>query len=184
MTTERELPQALSATEARAVLALLDVETLVGLIAYAEALAVPLAGLGVHLGEPGALVEVAIDETIAGRVARTPLMASVEAHLRALIRSRANAALLAEAQQRGATRAPWQARLSVLQVGDLRGLEQVFHYGAELAVTFRRHDPAVRMAAEDLAVGLPRRLGYAEREQRPPAVVEIGAVGPAARKPN
>lgn len=184
MTTERDWPLALRATEARAVLARLDVETLVGLIAYAEALAVPLAGLGVQLGEPGVLVEVAIDETIAGRAAWTPLMASVEAHLRAIIRSRANAALVAEAQQRGATRAPWQARLSVLQVGDLRGLEQVFHYGAEMAVAFRRHDPAVRQVAEDLAVGLRQRLGYAEREQRPPAVVDIGVVGATVRRPN
>jgi hypothetical protein len=175
---------ALSAVEARAVLARLDEEALVGLLAYAEALAVPLAGLGVHLGAPGDVVEVAIDETITGRVAWTPHLASVEGHVRALIRSRASAALLEEAQQRGRTRQPWAARLADVQIGDLRGLELVFHYGAEMAVAFRRHDPAVRMLAADLAAGLQRRLAYAERDTRAPDARDLTLAAGPARKAN
>lgn len=175
---------ALSAAEARAVLARLDVDALVGLLAYAEALAVPLAGLGVQFGAPADVVEVAIDETITGRVAWTPHLASVEGHVRAIIRSRASAALLEEAQQRGRTRQPWAARLAAQQVGDLRGLELVFHYGAEMAVAFRRHDPAVRMLAADLAAGLQRRLGYAERETRAPAVGDPTQPAGAPRRSN
>lgn len=160
---------ALSAAEVRAVLARLEVETLVELIAYAEALTVPLAGLGVALGTPVGLVEVLIDRALDGRAAWSPEVVSLAGQVRAALRTCATEALVAEARQRGAVRQPWAARLSALQVGDLGGLAEVFHYGAAQAAAFRRDDPAVRTAAEAVLTSLRERHAGGARS----AVVDV-----------
>ena len=140
-----------SVENARRIHAEADAEGLLRVVAYAEAMAVLLAGLDVHVGVPEALVRQALDDTLTGTFPWSPLLGGVCAHLERHVRSRLAAALLAAGRQRGRLRDPWAARLARAQVGDLRGLELVAHHAGEMAATFRRGDRDVRLTAERLA---------------------------------
>ncbi len=140
-----------SVENARRIHAEADAEGLLRVVAYAEAMAVLLAGLDVHVGVPEALVRQALDDTLTGTFPWSPILGGVCAHLERHVRSRLSSALLAAGRQRGRLRDPWAARLARAQVGDLRGLELVAHHAGEMAATFRRGDRDVRLTAERLA---------------------------------
>jgi hypothetical protein len=103
------------------------------------------------LGPPEALVARALEDTLAGRAAWVSTALGLREHLQAQIRRRFRCALEVEAQARGRAHAPWQARLSTMQIGDLEGLERVFHHAGVMAHTFRRGDRDVRACAQRLA---------------------------------
>lgn len=141
----------ISIEDARRIHAEASADGLVRVVAYAEAMAILLAGLDVHVGVPEALVRQALDDTLTGVFPWSPLLGGVGAHLERHVRARLSSALLAAGRQRGRLRDPWAARLARAQVGDLRGLELVAHHAGEMAATFRSGDRDVRAAADRLA---------------------------------
>jgi hypothetical protein len=115
------------------------------LIAYAEAFALVVAGLGADPFVPSALVRHTLRMFVEGRARWAPGRSSLESHLRAVVRAAMEDALHREAATRSAAAgvAPSMVRLSTAQVGDLAGIFVLAHRAGELNASIRDGDSTV-----------------------------------------
>lgn len=131
---------ALSRTEARWAIEQSSVVEILGVLAYAEGFAIVAAGVGVTTGEPERLVRRIVDETLQGALRWMPSAHTFPTHLRRAARLEIAGQLALHARLRGHVPKPWDARLAPVQVGDLRGVEQLAHFAGEMMPTVRSND--------------------------------------------
>ncbi|MBE7448951.1 MAG: hypothetical protein HS111_08655 [Kofleriaceae bacterium] len=127
-----------------------DVTQLVRALAYAELRAVMLAWAGADRDgvrrTPVELVRTAIERALpANKPPWHPDAPSFGASLRGLIRTETAGALFRLARE--ATSTSWERPLAAGQLGDVPGLEVVFHHAGELAGDVRGNDPRSLAAA-------------------------------------
>ena len=147
---EERKVEVMTPAEARAALAQASVEALAGVLAYAEGVALVVGGVGVAVEPPEEIVRRAVDDTVDQRAPWLPRLGTFPVHLRRVVRLRIGEHLLRHARIKGGTGDPWQAHLGKVQLGDLRGVEQLAHYTGEMAPSFRECDPRVHEAAHRL----------------------------------
>lgn len=135
----------------------LTIPELVGALGYAEVLAVFAAGLGVRL-EPTALVWRGIESGLAGPRRWQPAREGFPSLVRRRVRAYMRGELEGHALQLG--QPPTTGRLAEVQVGDLRGLEQLAHRAAEMGAWVRANDDALVPLAVALADRTQRRLAH------------------------
>lgn len=138
-------------TEARWAIAQSGVAEMHGVLAYTEAFAVIAAGVGVAGDEPERLVRRMVALTLRGELQWTPRAHTFPIHLRKAARLDVAGRLALHARLRGHAPALWEARLGPMQLGDLRGLEQLAHWAGEMMVFVRSNDSATLEAAIKLS---------------------------------
>ena len=143
-------PAVLTPAAARAALAQASVDALADLLCYAEGVALVVSGVGVAVETPEEIARRAVEDPVDQRAPWSPQLGTFLAHLRRLVRLRIGERLLRHARLRGGTRDPWEAQLAGVQLGSLRGVEQLAHYAGEMSPSFREGDPRVHAAAHRL----------------------------------
>ena len=126
-------PAVLTPAAARAALAQASVDALADLLCYAEGVALVVSGVGVAVETPEEIARRAVEDPVDQRAPWSPQLGTFLAHLRRLVRLRIGERLLRHARLRGGTRDPWEAQLAGVQLGSLRGVEQLAHYAGEMA---------------------------------------------------
>lgn len=140
----------MGAAAARSALAQASVEALADVLSYAEGVALVVGGVGVVVEAPEELVRRVVDDTVDQRAPWSPRLGTFLEHVRRRVRLRIGEHLLRHARLRGGMRDPWEAQLADVQLGSLRGVEQLAHYAGEMASSFREGDPRVHAAAHRL----------------------------------
>ena len=148
----------LSRIEARCALKQCDLPEMHAVLTYAEGFGIVAAGLGVKMGGPARLVRRLVDETVQGVLHWSPKANTFPIHLRKAARLEITRYLTQHARLRGNTPAIWEARLTDEQVGDLRGMEQLAHFGGEMMRSLRSDDSATLHEAIRLTTFLRNRL--------------------------
>ena len=133
---------ALSRSEARWAIEQCGVAEMHGVLTYAEAFAIVAAGVSVTMGDPARLVRRLVDDTLKGALHWRPTAHTFPAHLRKAARLEIASHLALHARMRGHVPGLWDARLAVVQVGDLRGVEQLAHWAGEMMPSVRSNDSA------------------------------------------
>ncbi len=148
----------LTRASARWAIAQSGVAEMHGVLAYAEALAVIAAGITVAVEPPERLVRRMVTATLRGDRAWAPREHTFPAHLRKATRLEVAGRFTLHARMRGRGPALWEARLGEMQLGDLRGIEQLAHWAGEMMVHVRSNDAAMLAAAIKLADYVRGRL--------------------------
>jgi hypothetical protein len=148
----------LTRTEARWAIAQSGVAEMHHVLAYTEAFAVIAAGVTVEVEPPERLVRRMITATLRGDLQWTPRAHTFPVHLCKATRLEVAGRLALHARLRGCGPALWEARLGPMQVGDLRGIEQLAHWAGEMMVHVRSNDGATLEAAVKLADFVRARL--------------------------
>jgi len=148
----------LTRTEARWALAQCGVVELHGVLAYAEAFAVIAAGVSVTVDPPPQLVRRVVLSTLRGELQWQPRAHTFPAHLCKGTRLEIAGRLALHARVRGHAPSLWEARLGGMQVGDLRGIEQLAHWTGEMMVYVRSNDAGTLEAAIKLSDFVRGRL--------------------------
>ena len=137
----------LTRTEARWAIAQSGVAEMHAVLAYAEAFAVVAAGVSVAVEPPERLVRRCVTATLRGELQWSPRAHTFPVHLCKAARLEIAGRLALHARLRGKGPALWEARLSALQLGDLRGIEQLAHWAGEMMGYVRSNDAAMLEAA-------------------------------------
>lgn len=148
----------MSRIEARWAISQSSVAEMHGVLVYAEAFGIVAAGVGVTMGDPARLVRRVINETLRGVRPWRPTAHTFPTHLRASTRHEIAAHLALHARLRGHRPGLWDARLAVVQVGDLRGVEQLGHFAGEMMPSVRSNDGPTLEAAIKLTDFVRARL--------------------------
>jgi hypothetical protein len=122
------------------------VDEMVRVLAYAEMRSVMLAWARVPIRQPVALVRWAVDRAMP--MGAAPWLggeSSFAAHCRQTIQQETSALFRAIARTRGPH--PWQLPVAPGQVGDIDGLDAIFHAGAVAAGDVRIGDPRLTSLA-------------------------------------
>lgn len=144
--------------EARWAIAQSGVTEMHGVLAYAEAFAVIATGVSVEVEPPERLVRRVVTATLRGDLQWTPRAHTFPVHLCKSTRLEVAGRLALHARMRGRGPALWEARLGAMQLGDLRGIEQLAHWAGEMMVYVRSNDAATLDAAVKLADFVRARL--------------------------
>jgi hypothetical protein len=132
--------EGLTRSEARWAIAQSGLAAMHDVLTYAEGFAIVAAGVGVAMGEPARLVRRLVEDTIGGTLCWSPTKHTFPAHLRLATRLEIAGQLTVHARMRGKVATLWEARLATVQVGDLRGVEQLAHFAGEMMPTLRSND--------------------------------------------
>ena len=144
----RPRPAGVTSDRERIVRRYTDEAELRGVVAYAEVRAIMLAWAGLHPTDPEVLARLAIAAVIRGRGQSRRSSDAFGSEVRATLRRMTAAALARAGKRLGPS--PWNT-LGNGQLGDVDGLETVFHVAAEAALGARADDPAIMAAAKALA---------------------------------
>lgn len=125
-------------------------------LAYVEGFSLIAAGLGAASEHPGDLVRRLVDASVRGSIHWQPFRGPFPAHLCKAARLELAGRLVVHARMRGA--GYQTARLSPVQIGDLRGVEDLAHWAGEVMPCLRASDNALINEAVNLAGFVRRRL--------------------------
>lgn len=143
-----------------------SVPEMVTVVAYVEVRAILLGWAGVPQPDPADLCRRAITSALDERRGLWhPSTAAFGAHVRGLLRGRTAAVLFRAAGRLGPV--PWHQPLAIGQIGDVAGLEVIFHHAAEASATHRERDPRVLALAVSLTDYV--RAHVSRRLPNPPA---------------
>jgi hypothetical protein len=150
--------EGLTRSEARWAIAQSGLAAMHDVLTYAEGFAIVAAGVGVAMGEPARLVRRLVEDTIGGTLCWSPTKHTFPIHLRMATRLEIAGRMALHARLRGTAPALWEVQLVPMQVGDLRGVEQLAHWAAEMMPTVRSNDGKALDAAVKLTDFVRRRI--------------------------